>query len=678
MYYNKKMTTKSILLKRLKIVGPRTAHLQMVAMIECKTCRIVISSNKTIIYKHEIVKDFPSASLVNLNIVLDNIYKNIDINIYVNGILENHQTLKNKKYIRYLNKIQDSASTIVSKIGIKSNKLNPDSVHDYNTWLKNNEKPSKKYVPSKTPLVSILVPVYNTEEKFLRECIESALGQTYKNIELCLADDNSSDKKIKPILEEYKKKDPRVKVIYRKENGNISEATNSALDIASGEFVALLDNDDVLAKNAIEENIRVINERDVDFIYSDEDKLNEKGKRCYPHFKPDWSPDTILSLNYITHLAVIRTSIVKKIGGFRTKYNGAQDHDLFLRVSEQTEKIYHIRKILYHWRMSKTSTAASGSNKEYASNAGLLAVTDALKRRDKKAEVRSYNSTTSFIVKYDIKKTDMVSIIIPTKDNSTVLKRCIDSIKKYADCSYEIIVVNNNSEKPESFKYYNLLQKQGIKVLTINKPFNYSLLNNEAVREAKGHYLLFLNDDTEAIMHGWLSTMLGYASQNHIGAVGVKLFYPGKEYIQHAGVVIGAGGVAGHIFSRCDSSYEAPFGRTSVPYNYSAVTGACLMLKKEKFNKIKGFDESLEVAFNDVDLCLKLLDVGYYNICLPQVTLIHHESLSRGLDNIDPVKIKRFNSEISKMQKKWKESITKDRFYNPNYSLDDVTKLYLA
>ena len=548
---------------------------------------------------------------------------------------------------------------------------NPFHVAEYNKWLKQNETFSEVQELSYNPSISLLIPVYNIGRKFLSECIDSILNQTYQNFELILVDDCSTKEETIETLKEYEKKDSRIVVKYRKKNGHISAATNDALKLATGEFVGLVDNDDILAENALYEVVKVLNEnKKLDMIYSDEDKINLKGERCDPNFKSDFAPDSLLSSNYICHFTVLRKSIMDKIGGFRLGYEGAQDYDLFLRFTEQTKNIYHIPKILYHWRMVEGSTSMVIDNKSYALEKGKMALEDALKRRKIKGSVQVCESCPYYQITYDIPKNAKVSIIIPTKDHADITENCLKSIyEKTTYSNFEIIMVNNNSTEPKSFALFEKYQKEhdNFQVIDANFEFNYSKINNLAVKKATGDYILLLYNDIEVITKDWLEKMLGYASQKHIGAVGVKLLYP-DETVQHGGVVLGLGGVAAHVFLNAPKDAVVWGGRLSVPYNYSAVTAACLMIERKKWNEVKGLEESLKVAFNDVDFNLKLLKKGYYNVFLPQVELYHHESKSRGLDNT-PEKYKRFVGEVNYMTTKWETELTNDPFYNPNYSL---------
>lgn len=548
---------------------------------------------------------------------------------------------------------------------------------EYLEWLAKVELPIEENPHFEyNPLISICIPVYNVERKYLSECIDSILNQTYENFEICLSNDCSTLLETIDTLNEYEQKDKRIKVYHRKENGHISRATNDALNMATGEFIGLMDNDDILARNALAECVKVLNEnKNLDFIYTDEDKMDMNGLRCDPHFKSDYAPDTLLGSNYICHFEIIRKSLIDSIGGFRVGYEGAQDYDLFLRVLEQTtvEKVYHIPKILYHWRKIEGSTAATIDSKGYAVERGRMAVEDALKRRNINGTVSIHPKVPYYLVSYGYSKEPLVSIIIPTRDYADITENCLKSIfEKTTYQNFEVIIMNNNSEKKETFELFNKYKQKysNFRVIDANYEFNYSKINNQGVREAKGEYLVLLNNDTEIITPNWLEIMVGYAMQPHIGAVGAKLLYPDNT-VQHAGIILGIGGIAQHCFIENPREDVGFYGRLSVPFNYSAVTAACLMISKEKYNEVNGLEETLQVAFNDVDFNLKLIDKGYYNICLNHVELYHHESKSRGDDTIDmkSEKYRRFVSEHDYMKDKWGYLLYSDRFYNPNLSL---------
>ena len=551
---------------------------------------------------------------------------------------------------------------------------------NYDFWIDVHEDYDKKAIIEEIkaftykPKVSIVMPVYNVEEQWLRACVESVRNQYYENWELCIADDNSSEAHIKPLLEEFKMLDSRIKVVYREENGHISEASNSALAIATGEFVGLLDNDDTLADFALYEVVKLLNQHpQADLIYSDEDKLSEDNKRSQPFFKTDWAPDILLATNYICHFGVYRKNIIDEIGGFRKGYEGAQDYDLVLRFTEKTDQIFHIQKILYHWRMISNSTAVNPDSKGYAFEAGLKSLEDALERRGIKGTVSHGAFPGVYNIEYEIVNNGLVSVIIPTRDNAADLKACIDSIyEKTIYENFEIIVADNGSEREETFKlfeYYTKKYQDQFKVVRIDMPFNFSKINNLAVQESKGEYLLFLNNDITVITKGWMKRMVSYAQQQHVGAVGAKLYYPDNT-IQHAGVLLGMGGVAGHGhvgYPRGDYGY---FGKLVTTNNYSSVTAACMMVKREDFDRVNGFEEKLTVAFNDVDFCLKLYEAGKYNVWLHNVELYHYESKSRGAEDTYS-KYKRFNSEIKYMKDHWLKYIKNDPYYNRNLTRVD-------
>ena len=560
--------------------------------------------------------------------------------------------------------------------------LKPGSI-DYAEWitrhenidLKSQQEQSKKF--DYRPLISIAMPVYNVEIKWLEKCIDSVINQTYDNWELCISDDASTAPKIKKCLEAYEKKEPRIKVVFRKENGHISLATNSALEIATGEFIALLDNDDELPPHALFEVVKVLNERpELDVIYSDEDKIDAEGNRFDPHFKADWSPDTLMGNNYISHLGVYRSSIVKSLGGFRKGYEGSQDYDLVLRVTEQIpeDHIYHIDKVLYHWRTIPGSTASSGEAKSYIYDSGVKALTDTLNRRGIKGTVRPGLISGFYEVTYEVLQEELVSVIIPTKNGYDDLKLCVDSIiEKTSYPNYEIIIADNGSTDPkmqELFAEYKKQLDERFIVELIDIPFNYSRINNLAAEKASGKYLLFLNNDTEVIEPNWMTTMVSYAQFDRIGCVGAKLYYP-DDTTQHAGVLVGIGGVAGHALNNYDRTHCGYFGRLVIDVNYLAVTAACMMVKAADFKAVNGFDETLEVAFNDVDLCLKIYELGRYNVYAHQVELYHFESKSRGYEDT-PEKQKRFAGEIKKMQDKWPAYIAHDPFYNDNLTKEGI------
>lgn len=515
-----------------------------------------------------------------------------------------------------------------------------------------------------TPLTSFIVPVYNVKEEYLRECLDSLLNQSYRNFEICISDDHSTLSETISVLKEYENRYENVHVVYRKENGMISEASNSALQIANGEFVALVDNDDVVEKDALYFAVKALNEnKELDLIYTDEDKIDYTGKFMEPHFKPDYSPDTLMGLNYICHLCVFRKSLVDKVGGFRKEYDGSQDYDLVLRVLDHTDRVGHVDRVLYHWRLTPESTSGYLGSKSYAYLAGKQALEDTLKRRSLRGTVLENPRFSGYLTKYE-EDDYLVSIIIPMKDQSKISRRCFESIyAKFPKSKFEIIVIDNGSKESETenlFEEYE--QKDNFRVIHIDSEFNFSYLNNEGAKQARGDYLLFLNNDTEMIQEDTLDWMVGYASQKHVGCVGAKLLYPDKR-VQHAGVVLGFGGVAGHIYVANSYQDNGLFGRLTMPYDYTAVTAACLMISKCKFEEIGGFDEKLKVALNDVDLNLGAMAKGYYNVCLSNVEVLHYESKSRGYE-VSSEKQERFKEEQKYMIAKWGKVLDRDRFFS--------------
>lgn len=550
--------------------------------------------------------------------------------------------------------------------------LNPYVQKDYLHYIHVTETPVEVRELSYNPLISVLIPVYNINRDWLSACLNSILNQSYQNFEICLSDDCSTKEETLATLKEYSEKDERIKVHYRKENGHISKATNDALKIANGEFVALMDNDDLLPKDALYEVVKALNEnRELDFIYTDEDKLDTEGKRCHPHYKSDYAPDSLFSSNYISHFGVLRKKIMEEIGGFTVGLEGAQDYDLYLRFIEKTspDKIHHIPKILYHWRMVEGSTSMTIDNKGYAVDAGKQAIENALDRRGIKATVAKDEMVPYYKINYTYDAEPKVGIFIPTKDYADITRACLHSVFENTNYqNFEVILINNQSEKQETFDLMDEYKKKydNFFVFDANVPFNYSKINNMAVEAFDCDVVVLLNNDTEVISKDWLSVMVGYAMQDHIGAVGPKLLYPDGT-VQHAGVILGLGGVATHAFVDSPREDVGPNGRLRVPYNYAAVTAACLAIKKSKYIEVGCLEEDLTVAYNDIDLNLKLLEKGYYNVCVPQVELYHHESKSRGLDTTSD-KYKRFVWEQEYMYKKWPKLIANDPFYNPNFS----------
>ena len=531
------------------------------------------------------------------------------------------------------------------------------------------------------PLISVIMPVYNPEAEFLRQAIASVINQAYDNWELCIADDCSSKPHVGEILEEYSQQDERIKVVYRQENGHICRSSNSAIEVATGEYIALLDHDDLLAPHALSRVAELLNRHpEADFIYSDEDKVDDNNVHKDHFFKPDWCPDSFLSRMYTCHLGVYRRSLVNEIGNFRVGFEGSQDYDLVLRVTEKTDNIFHIPDILYHWRIHLESTAAGSKAKPYATNAAQKAIGEAIARRKEPGEIKTKENTPGvYIVRYEIPEPKLVSIIIPTKDLAGVLNVCLESIFELTTYpNYEVVVIDNGSVEDkthECFDYWRKKESDRFKCYSYDVPFNYPRINNYGATKAKGDYLLLLNNDTKVVTPDWLEAMVEQAQRPSIGAVGSMLLYP-DDTIQHAGVVLGLGGVAGHSHKHFPASHPGYISQIAAINNYSAVTGACLMCRRDVYEEVGGLEEELAIAFNDIDFCLKIVSRGYRNIYLPHVVLYHYESKSRGYEDT-PEKQARFAKEIQYMQKKWQLLCDRDPCYNPNltksredYSLD--------
>lgn len=517
------------------------------------------------------------------------------------------------------------------------------------------------------PLFSIIVPLYNTPERYLGDLVKSVLAQTYQNWELCLADGSTEQNNIADIIRAYG--DSRIKYKKLEQNQGIAGNSNEAIKMASGEYVGLLDHDDTLMPHALFENIKLVNEDpDYEFIYCDEDKLSETGNlRFFPFFKPDFSPNMLYAFNYITHFAVFKKTLLDEIGYFSDKYNGAQDYDLILRATEKAKKVGHIADILYNWRVSETSTAFDSESKKYTTAAGKAAIEAALKRRGINARVRTHQWDNYFIVDYELpRQRPMISILIPSHNEAATLKRCIDSIlSKTTWDNYEIVVVENNSTDEKTFAYYKTLERQSrVRVVTWDKPFNYAAVNNFAVAQAKGDLLLFLNNDTSVISHDWLEQMAMHALRPDVGAVGAKLYYP-DDTLQHGGIILRIGGIAGHAHKTVHRTDLGSFARLQIVHDLSAVTAACLMTRRDVFEEVGGFDEEFVLAFNDVDFCLKIRDKGYSVLLTPFAELYHYESKTRGYEDT-PEKVERFNGECRKWLLKWLEKYPVDPFYNKN------------
>ena len=592
----------------------------------------------------------------------------------------------------------------------------------YQIWMEKNTPNEDELEKQKTtkftyaPKISVVVPMYNTDEKFFQDLIESLNNQTYANWELCLAD--GSPKK-NENLEKYYEKNKKIKYNFLGKNEGISENTNEAIKMATGDYVGFLDHDDILSEEALFQVVKVINQDlKTDFIYTDEDKIDENYERFEPYFKPDYSPETLECNNYITHFVVVKKEIIEKIGKLNSEFNGAQDFDFVLRATKVANKIIHISKVLYHWRVHKNSTAYIADTKNYAFEAGKKVIEADLKREGKSATVEFGQEVPGiYKIKYEVIGNPKVSILIPNKDNIKLLKKCITSILKFTTYeNYEINIIENNSEKKETFKYYEELVKNSkIKILNFNKhtvfdingekslenktlnkdleknnieknienietkenelqkvsEFNYSALINFGVKNVDAEFVLQLNNDTKLITKDWLEIFIGYAQNSEIGAVGARLYYEDKT-IQHAGIIVGVSGIAGNALVNLPYGKHAYFGREAATRNVLAVTGACLFARRSLYYEVGFMDEKeFKVAFNDVDFCLKLYENGYRNVYNPYIELIHYESKSRGYE-ISEEKEERFEKEANNFKRKWSKYIKYDPYYNKNLSRKTV------
>lgn len=548
-------------------------------------------------------------------------------------------------------------------------------VRRYDTLTDNTRAAMRQLIDAfdNKPIISVIMPTYNPKPEWLIEAIESVCKQIYPHWELCIADDASTDKSIRPILERYAREDSRIRVVFREENGHISEASNSALKLATGEWVALLDHDDLLAEHALFRVADAINQNPgVRLIYSDEDKINETGRRLDPYFKCDWNTDLFYSHNLVTHLGVYHTDLLHEIGGFRLSMEGAQDYDLALRCVEHisAKQIHHIPRVLYHWRTHAESTAQSADAKPYAMLAGERALNEHFQRQ-------ALNATAELIgcgyrVRYALPDAlPLVSLIIPTRNGLHLIKQCVESIlKKTTYPNYEILIIDNGSDDLSTLQYFKELQSEPrVRVVRDDRPFNYSALNNAAVKKARGELIGLINNDIEVISPDWLSEMVSHALRPDVGAVGACLWYP-NDTLQHGGVILGIGGWAGHAHKGFSKGCFGYVARMALISEFTAVTGACLVVRKELYEKVEGLNESdLQIACNDVDFCLRLREAGYRNIWTPYAELYHHESATRGFEDT-PEKQARFAKEVAYMKKRWGNQLLIDPAYSPNLTLD--------
>ena len=602
---------------------------------------------------------------------------------------------KTKYYLKRYGILNTIKKILKRILRIRENKKS--NQEQYEIWRNKNKydlEKQKNTEFSYSPKISIVVPMYKTNMKFFEELINSLKNQTYSKWELCLADGSpEKNKEFEKIIENNNK----IKYKFLGKNEGISENTNEAIKMATGEYIGFLDHDDTLSENALYEIVNCLNkDKSVDFIYTDEDKLDQNYMYFDPYFKPDFSPETLECNNYITHFVVVKKDLIDKIGMLDSKYNGAQDFDFVLRATEKSKKIVHIPKVLYHWRVHRESTAFLPDTKPYAFEAGKRAVEAHLNRIGKKANVEeSQDVPGAYKINYEIVGNPNVTIIIPNKDNIKLLKRCINSILKLTTYkNYEIFIIENNSIKNTTFKYYKKIAKNTkIKILNYNKntimdlngerkleldnnensklEFNYSSLINFGVKNSKSDFILQLNNDTLLLTPNWLEIFIGYAQNKEIGAVGARLYYPDKT-IQHAGIILGINDIAGNALVNLPYGKHAYFGIEAITRNVSAVTGACLFCRRNLYEEVDFMDnKKFKVAFNDVDFCLKLLERGYRNIYNPYIELIHYESKTRGYED-SPEKIKRFEKETENFRKRWSKLLQNDPYYNPNLSRKTV------
>ena len=602
---------------------------------------------------------------------------------------------KTKYYLKRYGILNTIKKILKRILRIRENKKS--NQEQYEIWRNKNKydlEKQKNTEFSYSPKISIVVPMYKTNMKFFEELINSLKNQTYSKWELCLADGSpEKNKEFEKIIENNNK----IKYKFLGKNEGISENTNEAIKMATGEYIGFLDHDDTLSENALYEIVNCLNkDKSVDFIYTDEDKLDQNYMYFDPYFKPDFSPETLECNNYITHFVVVKKDLIDKIGMLDSKYNGAQDFDFVLRATEKSKKIVHIPKVLYHWRVHRESTAFLPDTKPYAFEAGKRAVEAHLNRIGKKANVEeSQDVPGAYKINYEIVGNPNVTIIIPNKDNIKLLKRCINSILKLTTYkNYEIFIIENNSIKNTTFKYYKKIAKNTkIKILNYNKntimdlngerkleldnnensklEFNYSSLINFGVKNSKSDFILQLNNDTLLLTPNWLEIFIGYAQNKEIGAVGARLYYPDKT-IQHAAIILGINGIAGNALVNLPYGKHAYFGIEAITRNVSAVTGACLFCRRNLYEEVGFMDnKKFKVAFNDVDFCLKLLERGYRNIYNPYIELIHYESKTRGYED-SPEKIKRFEKETENFRKRWSKLLRNDPYYNPNLSRKTV------
>ena len=581
--------------------------------------------------------------------------------------------------------IKKIISKVYSKIFRREENLKMQSEREkYQVWIKNNEPTAEELEVQRqnkfeiNPKFSIVIPMYNTPVNFFTELVDCLKAQTYSNWEMCLADGSpKKNEELDPII----KSDERIKYVFLSENKGISGNTNEALKLATGDYILLVDHDDLIPVFCLYELSKRINKNpEAEFIYTDEDKIEgTKDKRCDPHFKPDFAIDTLRSNNYITHLSVFKKELMDKLGGFRDKYNGAQDFDIIIRATENTKNIIHIPKVLYHWRVHPNSTAMVADAKPYAYEAGIKVIEDHLERQGLEAKVTHGGDIPGvYEVEYKVKGNPKVSIIIPNKDSVKLLRNCINSILKLTTYkNYEIIVVENNSTEAKTFDYYETIQKlEKVRVIKYpEKGFNYSKIINFGVKNCEdSEFVVQLNSDTELLTNNWLEKFIGFAQREDVGAVGARLYYEDKS-IQHAGIGVGICDLAANLLTNTPRNFHAYFGRECLTQDLSAVTGACLFSRRSIYEEVGYMDEeNFAVAFNDVDFCLKIRQKGYLIVYNPYVEFMHYESKTRGYEDT-PEKKERFERESNNFRTKWRKVLDAGDPYS-NINFDKNTAQY--
>ena len=564
-------------------------------------------------------------------------------------------------------------------------KLTRNEYADYDTWLRimrvsrQELFAQRKTKFSYAPKFSVVVPLYHTPAKFLKDLVRSMMYQSYANWELCLVNASPEDVHLTSLLENWAMRDKRIRVIRLEKNLGIAQNTNAGIEASTGEFIAFLDHDDFLEPDALFCYVDALNkDKTIDVFYSDEDKTDEYAAHYfYPHFKSDFNIDLLHANNYMCHFLAVRKSIVDTVGGLNEKFDGAQDYDFVLRLTENTKKIYHCPRILYHWRCSNQSTAASQGNKMYAIHAGKAALNAHYKRIGWNARAQEGAVDGWYQTKFTLKEEPLVSILIPNKDHTDDLDVCLNSFFERADYqNYEFIIIENNSVLPETFAYYEKIEKEhdNVKVVYWEAGFNYSAINNFGFKFAKGDYIMLLNNDVELITPDIFQSMLGFCMRPEVGIVGAKLLY-NDHTVQHAGVLVGAGGLADHVFKGIHEDDPGYMGRAISSQDVSAVTAACLLVKRSVYEEVGGLEEEFQVAFNDVDFCLKVRKAGYLIVYDADVKLFHYESKSRGMEDTTDRFI-RFGNEMMLLNSKWDILSTfVDPYYNPNLSYLEYYKI---